>query len=366
MDSPIESSRAILHEAFINLLEPITLVEAFVAAPPMGFCAFLDASNTPIFEADFDLLTTADALIRRRIAALPGYRHWSKRLRWRTSFVGTTVSEYALFPRDRDPARLLLELKQRLGDRHRLTIVKDIPCDSPLLDSAYNAYANAFCEAATEAGFVLIEGQALAYVEIDFTDTEIYLARLSASRRKDIRRKLRSRAGLEIETLKTGSACFFDPTVMAEFQCLFEQVYAQSEIHFDHPRPEYFARLFRDSASPGLVFSYRHEGRLIGWNLCYETGGKLVDKYVGFRYPDARTHNLYVLSWMHNLDYAVQSGLSHYVAGWTDPEVKAKLGASFTFTRHAVYARNFLMRALLRRMAGSFESDRVWYEKARG
>jgi len=48
------------------------------------------------------------------------------------------------------------------------------------------------------------------------------------------------------------------------------------------------------------------------------------------------------------------------VAGWTDPEVKSFLGARMTFTRHAVYARNSLLRALLRRLGGHFESDRSW------
>lgn len=338
------------------------MVEAYLATPPTGFIASVVASGTPTFVADFDLLTTADERLRSRLARLPGFRHWSRLLRWRTGFVGTTVSEYALFSPNCDAEQLLREFKQAFGRRYRLTIVKDIPHASALLDAEQNAHADAFCAAAVQAGFVIVEGQALAYVPIDFSDTEAYLARLSASRRKDIRRKLRSRALLEIESLATGSACFFDEAVMAEFLALFEQVYAQSEIHFDHPQPAYFARLFRDPTSAGVVFTYRHGGRLIGWNLCYENAGKLVDKYVGFRYPDAPDNNLYALSWMHNLDYAVRQGLSHYVAGWTDPEVKARLGASFTFTRHAVYARNTLLRALLRRFSAAFESDRMRHE----
>jgi len=95
----------------------------------------------------------------------------------------------------------------------------------------------------------------------------------------------------------------------------------------------------------------------VGWNLCFVHGGKLIDKYIGFAYPQARQHNLYFVSWMVNLEYAVAHGLQFYVAGWTDPEVKAQLGARFTFTRHAVYIRNPLLRALGRRCAHWFESD---------
>ena len=35
--------------------------------------------------------------------------------------------------------------------------------------------------------------------------------------------------------------------------------------------------------------------------------------------------NLYFVSWMVNLEYALERGLRHYIAGWTDPGVKALL-----------------------------------------
>ena len=353
-----------MRQAFINQLEPDVVIDAFLASPPPGFATFVDVSGTPNFEADFDLLTTADDSLRQRIAALPGYRFWSKLLRWRTTFVGTPVTEYAVFPNEGDATQVLRQLKSAHVRRHRLTIIKDIPQSSPLLDAPENAHADALCAAAIAAGFVIVEGQALAYVPIDFSDPDAYLARLSASRRKDIRRKLRSRSNVSIEAVPTGSPCFSEPEVVAEFQALFEAVYAQSDIHFDHPQPAFFSKLFRDTGSGGVVFTYRCDDRLIGWNLCYEHAGRLIDKYVGFRYPDAREHNLYVLSWMHNLDYAIQRGLNHYVAGWTDPQVKAQLGASFTFTRHAVYARSALLRAILRRVSTRFESDRQWHDES--
>ena len=345
---------------FIAQLEPDALLSAFVAHPPAGFVAGHSAQGMPVFVAPFDLLTTADEALRRRITGLPGYRRWGRLLRWRTRFAGTTVSEYAPLPSAADPAALAQGLKAAYGRECRLLIVKDIAQDSPLLGEAANAHARAFAEACVAEGFVLLEGQALAWVPIDFGSNDEYLARLSSGRRKNIRRKLRSLADLEIEAVPTGDARFHDEATLAAFHALFDNVYAQSEIHFDRPAAAFFRGVLQDGESGGVVFVYRHAGEMIGWNLCYEYGGKLVDKYVGFAYPQAREHNLYFVSWMHNLDYARRRGLSHYVAGWTDPEVKAFLGARMTFTRHAVYARNPLLRALLRRLGSHFESDRRW------
>jgi hypothetical protein len=349
---------------FISQLEPDALLTAFMDEPPIGFTVERSPQGMPGFVAPFDLLTTADDALRRRMAALPLARYWRRLLTWRTRFAGTTVSEYAPLPADASPAALAQGLKAAWGRECRLLIVKDIALDSPLLDDAGNAHARAFAAACEAEGFVLLEGQALAWVPIDFDSDDDYLARLSYSRRKNIRRKLRSRANLDIEAVRTGDARFFDEATLAAYYALFDAVYAQSEIHFDRLSLDFFRRVLRDATSGGVVFVYQHEGQVIGWNLCYEHGGKLIDKYIGFAYPAAREHNLYFVSWMHNLGYARERGLTHYVAGWTDPEVKSFLGASFTFTRHAVYARNPLLRALLRKLGGHFESDRSWQESA--
>jgi predicted N-acyltransferase len=349
---------------FISQLEPDALLTQFLAHPPAGFAVELSPQGMPSFVAPFDLLTTADDALRQRMARLPLYRRWGRLLRWRTRFAGTTVSEYAPLPGGVAPQALAQGLKAAYGRECRLLVVKDIAQDSPLLGAADNTYANAFASACEHAGYVLLEGQALAWVPIDFGSTDEYLARLSSARRKNIRRKLRSLAGLEIEAVRTGDARFDDQATLATFHALFDNVYAQSEVHFDRLTAAFFREVLRDADSGGVVFVYRHAGRMIGWNLCYEHGGKLIDKYVGFAYPQAREHNLYFVSWMHNLDYARQRGLTHYVAGWTDPEVKSFLGARMTFTRHAVYARNPLLRMLLRRLGGHFESDRQWQAAA--
>jgi predicted N-acyltransferase len=236
-------------------------------------------------------------------------------------------------------------------------VIKDMAPDSPLLDSAAIEHVEAFARQCKARGCVLLEGMPLAWVPIDFQSIGAYLERLSHSRRKNIRRKLRSRDALSVDCVRTGTAMFDDDAVLTEFYALYSNVYAQSEIHFDLLSAAFLSALLRDSASAGLVFIYRHAGVLIGWNLCYEYAGMLIDKYIGLAYPQAREHNLYVVSWMENLEFARRKGLSHYVAGWTDADVKRQLGAQFSTTRHAVYVRNPLLRFIFRRLSHLFESD---------
>lgn len=348
---------------YLNQLEPDALVSHFLAHPPVDFVANCSASGTPHFIAEFDLLTTTEAPLRQRVMALPGYSRWSKWLKPRTLFVGTTVSEYTLMPANVTAPAIVAELKRDYAQDYAFVIIKDIPQQSPLLSDSVNQFAadlTATCEA---NGFILVEGQALAWVPIDFATEVEYLERLSKSRRKNIRRKLKSRADLSIHWLHTGADIYEDAEVLAAYYALYLSVYEQSEIHFDLLTPAFFKALLQDKGSAGRVCEYRYDGRLIAYNICFVVGDTLVDKYIGFSYPEARDHNLYCVSWFSNLEYALEQGLTRYIAGWTDPQVKADLGAQFTLTRHAVHIRHPLLRFVLRRLSSLFESDHQWSEQ---
>lgn len=349
--------------AFRNRLEPAGLIRHFLENPPAGFTPFV-AHGMPGFDAPFDLLTTVDVGVRRGIARLPGSRLWQKLLRFHTCFMGTTVSEYAPFPDDASAEALPNSLLTAWARRTQFLIVKDIPQASPLLGDADATWAADFLETCRSRDFIVVDGQALAYVAVDTGSEDEYLARLSTGRRKNIRRKLRVRDQLRVEILETGHDRFADGGFLDLLYSLYLAVYAQSDIHFDLLSTGFFKAVFQDASLQGRLFLYYAGSQLIGYNLCFVHEQMLIDKYVGFRYPDARDFNLYFVSWMENLAYARANGLTHYVAGWTDPEVKASLGASFTFTRHAVFVRNPVLRRVLRRLSRHFESDHAWFEKS--
>ena len=346
--------------ALHNRLEPKGLIRHFQAHPPQGFTAFDLDAGVPAFATPFDLLTTMEPIVRKRLEALPLARWWRRLLHPHTCFVGTTVSEYALLPVSTEPEAFVRSLLAGMARRYPFLIIKDIPTEATLIGDAAHAYSQRLTDVCRNMGFVLVEGQALAYVPIDFASIEEVLGRLSRARRKDLRRKLRCVADLEIDAIPTGDARFQSEELLAVLYALYLNVYRQSEIHFDRLTPDFFHAVLQDAHSCGIVFLYRLDGELIGYNLCFIERDMLVDKYVGFAYPRAREYNLYTISWFHNLEYARARGLRHYVAGWTDPEVKRTLGARFTLTRHAVYVRHPLLRRILSIFKRFFEADHQW------
>jgi len=354
-----------LSKRFLNSMEPPELIRHFLHHPPEGFEPVVSDEGQPGFWTKFDLLTTADAGVLRIINESP-IGNWVRRmLRWRTLFWGTTVTEYLPVPSDCEATRLVESILASWRASSRLLILKDIPAQSALLTRTEQIAAAQFIEACKEAGFILIAGQALSYVPIDFKSEEEYLSRLSAARRKDIRRKMRSRADLHIEMVKTGCERLNNREFLNELYGLYLNVYRQSDIHFDKLTFEFFSAIFRDPSLDGHLFLYYAAEQLIGFNLCFVYQGMLVDKYIGLRYPQAREYNVYFISWMENLGFALSHKLTHYITGWTDLKIKTYLGAQFIFTQHAVYMRSRLLRYLLRKVAHHFEHDRAWFEEHR-
>ena len=350
-------------EPLLNSLEPMALYDHFIAHPPETFEARwleTDAAKTPVFITPFDLLTTLDDVAKRNVERIPFAEQIARTLLCpRTIFVGTTVSEYAIYHAYENFIPLTVSL---LGEmklcRAGLAIFKDVPQNSPLLSAEENQAASRLLEACRTKGFIVLEGQALAYVPMDFKTEDEYLARFSGKRRHDFRRKLKNRGTVRHEEVPTGDPRFGDNDFVSQLYAMYENVFAQSEIHFDKLSRDFFANVFRDASSGGIVFFYRTGEKLSGWKLCFVCRGNLVDKYVGFVYPDAREANLYFLSWFHCLEFSIRNGLKNYVVGWTDAKVKAYLGAKFIFTKHAVYVRNPFFRFVLKHCQRFFERDK--------
>jgi len=346
----------------LNQLEPQSLVDAFLKHPPETFKVFNAPNFLPFFTTNFNLLTTLDIPVKKKIESVIGYSYWGRLLHLETCFIGTTVTEYTPLTQQFQVNEVVEQFKKN-AKKHTLTIIKDLPLNSPLLSEYENQYSQALIQAAERAGFLSVEGQALAYVPIDFEHREEYLSRLSKSRRKNLKRKLKSLNELRVQRLATGSEEFKDAQFRAQLYALFLAVYNQSEIHFDLLTPAFFDEILQDAQSAGQVFFYWKENTLVGYNICYEYQNNLVDKYIGLNYPLATQYNLYFISWFVNLDYAKQRGLEHYIAGWTDPEVKSQLGAKFTFTQHLVWVRQPALRFILGKIRHLFESDSHWHEQ---
>lgn len=351
-----------------NMLEPPSLMAAFVAHPPEGFVINAIPSATQniySFFADLDLFTTLEDNAKKIVTRLRQFSPITRVIKqWLTPnvlFIGAPVSEYCWLPNSLDldafKQAIMMAFKQA---KRQFLIIKDIPNNSPFLGANDNQKAADLVAYLKANGFLILSGQALAYLPINFSSIDEYLQRFSASRKKDFRRKMKIGQTLEVREINTGDA-FFSDSMVYELYALYLNMYHKSDIHFDKLTLGFFKQILQQTTD-GKVFLYRHHDTLIGFNLCYVMGDSLVDKYAGALYPHAFDAALFFNTSFANIRYCLTHSLKTYIMGWTEPKTKAVLGCRFTYTTHAVYIKNPILRCVLSQFQSRFEGDRHMLE----
>ena len=352
-------------EAERNSLEPQSLVHAFLQHPPEDFVIQkIPSGNTEVigFFADLDLFTTFEDRAKKIVDTLRKFLLIDflikNCLTPNVFFVGTSISEYCIWPQSLD----FSDFKQQLNDifvraKRQFLIVKDIPCDSPLLSPEDNQNAAQLTAYLKENNFIILSGQALAYLPIDFTTMEEYLQKFTSNRRNNFRRKMKVGATITVSRIPCGDS-FFTDAMLECFYTLYLGTYEHSDIHFDKLSPEFFRQVLQVSKD-GFVVVYKHAEKIIGFNVCYIVGDVLVDKFRGSLYPESYDVALFFNLFFENIRYCLEHGLKTYIIGWTAPRAKAYLGCQFTYTYHAVYIKNPVIRSVLSFFQSYFEGDKA-------
>src|SRR5437588_8082886 len=138
----------------LNALEPLNLIRHFQEQPPEGFSIVHLNAMVPAFATVFDLLTTAEPDVLRRIDALPWSRRWRNLLRARTCFIGTTVSEYAPLSDDVPAETLVHDILRSVAPRFPLVIFKHLLAEPCLVRRCPFEYSRSVLIACEATGFV--------------------------------------------------------------------------------------------------------------------------------------------------------------------------------------------------------------------
>ncbi|HRD75677.1 MAG TPA: GNAT family N-acetyltransferase [Hyphomicrobiaceae bacterium] len=244
----------------------------------------------------------------------------------------------ALTPGERDAvmAALLTGLDAEAARHHaRVVAVKDLTGrDGETLGAPFK-----------REGFTRIASLPVAVLELPFADEGAYLASLSSATRKDIRRKLKSSGDLRIETRSSIAG------LEAEIASLYEETRRQSGVdygEFEGLAPSYFPAVSVHLGERAQWMLYWLGDRLIAFNLLLVGDERVIDKFIGMRYPEAREHNLYAVSWMANVRFCLARGIRRLQTGQTAYSSKVRFGSALepmlVFARHRIGVVNALFK----------------------
>jgi predicted N-acyltransferase len=206
---------------------------------------------------------------------------------------------------------------------------------------------------AAAAGYRAVESLPIACLDVDFPDIERYYARLSASARKDMRRKLRALDRIRIEVRAQVD------DVIDRIMDLYAETLDRAQASLEALTPAYFRGVLREMPGRAIVVLYFDGPDLLAANLLLQDGATLLDKYFCMDTDRGRPFNLYFLSWFTNLRLCLQQGRTRYQAGQAAYDAKLRLGSRLTRTTNYFRHRNPVLNAALRLMAPLFAADAI-------
>jgi Acetyltransferase (GNAT) domain len=215
----------------------------------------------------------------------------------------------------------------------------------------------AYAEAALKAGrFTCVSSLPVAILDLAFESEEAYLASLSAATRKDIRRKLKGAKEVRVERRSTIAG------IEQEIVALYDETRHQSEFDygdFEKLSPDYFRDVLANLGDRSIVMLYWLGERLIGFNLLLIGADRVIDKFIGMRYPLAREHNLYVLSWMTNVRFCLERGITKLQTGQTAYAAKLRFGSRLEKSWMCFKHRGRVINSIFRTFGPLLAFDRM-------
>lgn len=207
-----------------------------------------------------------------------------------------------------------------------------------------------------DRGYARLASLPSAVLHLPFRSVDDYLASLSAATRKDMRRKLQRAGSVEIET-RTDISDIAD-----EIYALYEETRGSSASDygdFEKLPPTYFTSVMSALSPRAVCVLYRVSGVLAAFNLLLIEHDRVIDKFLGMRYPLARNANLYFISWMHNVRYCVENGKSYLQTGQGTFANKLRLGSQLEPLHIYFRHRRKVVHNLFRAAASVVDFERL-------
>lgn len=278
-----------------------------------------DVGIAPLFLMDVPL----DIVLPKALAPLASVlrRIAPSLLRQRTLFVGSPCSDEGsagVLP-GIDRRNALLCLQRALDQEARrlrapMLVWKDFPSHN----------ADDLRWVAANTGLFSMASFPGTLAKLPGSDKEDFFAAMKGSRRRQLKKKLRTSAALV--ALDVMATQYPDSSVLDEIFGLFWQTYQHASTKFECLNRRFFELM---SALPNAHFLTLREaasGSMVAFMLCIDMGDRVINKYIGLDYARPKNWSLYFRLWEAALDWALGRGASFIQSGQTGYAPKMEMG----------------------------------------
>jgi hypothetical protein len=161
--------------------------------------------------------------------------------------------------------------------------------------------------------------------EIDLAGgKEGYFAAMSSSRRYNLRRKLKQSAAnfdAAVEVVQQPDDAMLDAVL-----ALFNQTRTKATTEFEHLERDFFERAAQEPNAYFILLRDRASGNVVAFMLCFDLGGRVVNKYIGLDYSYSSKAFLLFRLIDVAMDWALTRGARVFQSGQTGYSAKIEQG----------------------------------------
>jgi hypothetical protein len=183
-----------------------------------------------------------------------------------------------------------------------------------------------------------------AVVSFSSNRKEDYFAMLKSSRRNKLKKKIRrstERVDVQIDVLQ---GC--DGKTLDEIFRLFRQTYERSATKFEELNKRFFEIVATKPGSHFVTLREPRSGEMIAFMLCFDMGGRIINKFIGIDYSRPKEWFLYFRLWDAAVDWALSRGASSIQSGQTAYEAKIEIGHHLVPLTNYGLHRNWLIHRI--------------------
>jgi hypothetical protein len=312
-------------------------------------CAGRPIGIAPAFVMDVPMDLVAPPLIAACVKKLGTL---VPRLRYqRTLFVGSPCSDegtVGLLP-GWDLSHVAPALQRSLEARAkvagvRMIVWKDFPSQADALEN--------LCQTHDLFRLISYPGTRLS---LGVNSFEEYLKQLSSKQRHNLKKKLQKshRMGMLDKSVVQSP----DDLQLQEIFQLFWQTYARGKTKFERLTPDFFKLIGRESPSNFIMLRNPDTGKLVAFMLCFLSGSRVINKYIGLDYSYGRDWFLYFRLWEAAVEWTIEKDARELQSGQTGYGAKHDIGHCLVplvnYCRHRNPVLNSVFKRIARRVSWS-------------
>jgi hypothetical protein len=196
---------------------------------------------------------------------------------------------------------------------------------------------------------------------------ERYLASLKSSSRNKLKRKIKASVAhfaADVEIVQRP-----DPATLNELFALFWQTYERAETKFERLNRRVFESMAQHPVSHFLIVREKATREAVAFMLCFDMGGRVINKYIGLDYRRPKEWFLLFRLWDAAVDWAASRRATSIQSGQTGYSAKLLQGHRLVpLTNYCKHRNRFLhaiCRAIARRVSWrTLDGDLAVYLKA--